>query len=328
MNVVISNIEQSSLAGLNIDIIKTINGLFDADEIISMFSNFFFERMILDLTALKDYKDTSNLQKISMSLPVEKIIILLPNDKECEASTYLTKIISMGIYNFTTNIEGVKYLLDHPNSYKDVAHIHQLDELVGDVNDKVLSGVRVIGIKNITDHAGATSLIWMIKKELELTHGLSAVAIEIDKRDFIYLNDKNMISTTKDQFPMELLKLRDINVILVDLNDSGCDEGCGDVLYLIEPTSIKLNKLMKRDRLIFEKLKGKKIVLNKSLLENSDIMDFEYESKSKVFYNLPPINEKKRNGLLNGLLSKLGIIHIEKSNNSLEKNKVLGLFKF
>ena len=32
----------------------------------------------------------------------------------------------MGIYNFTRNKEGILYLLDHPNSYRDVAHIHQL----------------------------------------------------------------------------------------------------------------------------------------------------------------------------------------------------------
>ena len=78
MNVIISNERQAELANLDIEIIKSIHGVFDVDELIQMFSNFFFGRMILDLTALKNYQDVRNLQKLSMSLDVEKIIILLP----------------------------------------------------------------------------------------------------------------------------------------------------------------------------------------------------------------------------------------------------------
>ena len=75
MNVIISNERQAELANLDIEIIKAINGVFEADELVSMFSNFFFGRMILDLTAIKDYKDVRNLQKFAMSLDVEKIIV-------------------------------------------------------------------------------------------------------------------------------------------------------------------------------------------------------------------------------------------------------------
>ena len=85
--------------------------------------------MILDLTALKDYRDVRNLQKFAMSLDVEKIIVLLPDTPECLAPRFLSKLISMGIYNFTTNLDGVNYLLTNPNTYRDVAHLHQIDDV-------------------------------------------------------------------------------------------------------------------------------------------------------------------------------------------------------
>ena len=312
MNVIISNEQQTVLAGLDIDIIKSLNGQFDVDELINMFSNFYFGRMILDLTAIKDYHDIRNLQKLSTALEVDKIILLLPaNDPECQSPNFLSQIISLGIYNFTTNLDGVKYLFEHPNTYRDVAHIHQLGQMggtIGGVDGETRHGLTILGIKNVTEHAGATSLIYMLKKELESLHGLSVLAIELNKRDFQYYNQKGMISISPEQLPAELLKHKDVDIILVDLNDSNQEDTCADVIYLIEPSTIRLNKLMRRDMRIFEKLKGKKIVLNQSLLTKTDIADFEFESKSKVFFNIPPLNDRSKNNVLSTLLGKLGII--------------------
>ena len=325
MNVIIANEAKNTLANLDIDVIKNLNGTYTADELIEMFKNFFFARMILDITAIQNYQDVTNIQKISMELDVSKIILLLPATEEMSSSLFLSKLISMGIYNFTTNLEGVKYLLDHPNSYKDVAHIQQLSSLSGTISDKVASGSRVIGIKNITDHAGATTLVYMLKKELEQTYGMRVAAIEIDKHDFAYFNDVNMVSTIEAELGTQILKLKDATVILIDLNESNSDNACGDVLYLIEPSSIKLNKLMRRNRTVFEKLKGKKIVLNKSLLTHSDIMDFEYEAKTKVFYNIPPLNDRVRNNVLTDLLAKIGLL--KKSEEDKDDGKIFGLFR-
>ena len=63
MNVIISNKCRDMVASLEIDIIKAMNGEFEVDEIIRTFSNFYFQRMILDITAIKDYKDIKTLQK-------------------------------------------------------------------------------------------------------------------------------------------------------------------------------------------------------------------------------------------------------------------------
>jgi hypothetical protein len=329
MNVIISNQSQELLAGLQIDVIKSMNGEFDAEEIISTFSNFFYNKMILDITAIRNYKDTKNIQKLSVALDMSKIIILLDGADESSSAAYLSKLISMGIYNFTKNVEGIMYLYNHPNSYKDVVHLQQLDELTTTIAAKVDEGnMRMLGIRNVTDHAGATTLIYMLKKQLEKNY--SVVAVEVNKRDFVYFNDKNMLSITTEGFPREVLKLKDTNIILVDLNDVSeeDDDACNDILYLIEPSSIKLNRLMKKDRRIFEKLRGKKVVLNKSLLDSKDVMDFEYESKSQVYYNVPPLNERGSNhSLLDSLLSKLGFLK-QKVDEKDEKNKILGLFKF
>ena len=319
MNVIVSNRQQALLANLNIDIIKTVNGEFTADEIVEQFSNFFFGRMILDLTALKDYKDLRNLQKISISLAVEKIIIVLPlDDPECNTPQFLSKLISMGVYNFTSNIEGINYLLQNPNSYRDVAHLHQIDEPIviekqvmvpgENTTTYVQSASTVIGIKNLTDGAGATTLCNLLKKELK-TRGMSVVAIEVGKRDFMYLNDKELISTTEDDLSSVVLRNRDKQVILVDLNRTE-PTICTDVIYLLEPSFIKLNKLMFRDRKVFERLKGKKIILSKSLLSNSDMAELEYEAKTKFFYNMPVIDDRQNNTeILEDLLIRLGIVY-------------------
>lgn len=325
MNVIVANEAKAMLSTLDIDVIKSVDGVHTADEIVDMFKNFFYARMILDITAIKDYEDITNIQKISIGLDADKIILLLPNNEASTSSSYLSKIISMGIYNFTTTLDGIKYFLDHPNTYKDVAHIQQLNDLSSTINDKVVAGSRIIGIKNITDHAGSTTLIYMLKKELEQSYGMSVVAIEVNRHDFLYFNSNNMISVDDEHLMTEIVKHKDVAIILIDLNDSSNEGACNDVLYLLEPSSIRLNKLMKRDRRIFEELKGRKIVLNMSLLSNSDIMDFEYEGKTKVFYNIPPLNDRVKNPVLSDFLSKIGLVNKPKEKE--EGGKIFGLFK-
>ena len=62
MNVIIANKYKEMLMNLDIEVIKSIEGEFDVDEIINNFTNFYFDRMILDITAIKDYQDLDNLQ--------------------------------------------------------------------------------------------------------------------------------------------------------------------------------------------------------------------------------------------------------------------------
>lgn len=323
MNVIVSNKNQLLLENLGIDIIKEMNGEFEVDEIIATFQNFFYQRMILDITAIKNYTDMVNLQKLSISLDMQKLILLLDGTEETSNPNFLSNLVSMGIYNFTKNMEGIQYLYNTPNTYRDVAQFHRLDATFGNAamanSQPIVAapvvevapqpefyGTRVIGVKNITKQSGASSLVYMMKNELSKNY--SAVAIEVDKTDFTYFKDKSLISTITSEIGSVINKHKDKNVIIIDINNSLVAEGfCQDVLYLIEPSIIKLQKLMTLNATALQGLKDKKIILNQSLLSSSEIANFEYEARVKVFYNLAPLNERdKKLPELNKLLVKLG----------------------
>lgn len=335
MNVIIANEQQNQLANLDVDIIKSITGLYDAFEIVEMFKNFFFSKMILDVTALKNYKDIKIYEILANGLDPDKIIFLLPEGSELCTPNFLSHIISLKIYNFTTNLNGINFLLKKTNTLKDVEHIVKMASVktssetgavVANVSANVKRGVTVLGVKNVTESAGATTFIYLLKKELSLAYGQNnVVAIEIDKNDFSLFNDKNMFSIRQTDIKNTIAKYSNASIILVDLNNCPDNSFCGDVLYLIEPSTIKLNRLVRRNRVIFSKLVGKKVILNQSLLLNNDVFDFESEAGIKVFYNMPPLDERKRNSIIHDFLSKLGLFNEPvNSNNS---SKIFGLFR-
>lgn len=334
MNVIISNKYTSLLNELDIDVIKKLEGQYDVDDIINQFKNFFFQRMILDITALKDYRDIKTLQKLSISLDMDKVILLLDDSVDDGGTNdYLSKLISMGIYNFTKNAEGIMYLYNNPNSYRDVAHIQQLDTTgEGTVvvdhyeNAAVQQGVKVIGIKNITKQSGATTLSYMMKKQLEKHY--SVIAIEVDKNDYKFFNDTNMFTTTSSNIGNMIAKYNDRDAILVDVNDSAqAEDLCHEMIYLVEPSIIKLNKLMLTNNKVFRNLKGKKVILNQSILSSKDVLDFEYESGTKIFFNMPPLDERERSiHVLNKFLFMLGFSKQQTTEEEQKKFSILGLF--
>ena len=338
MNVIISNKYQSVLETLNIDVIKTLNGEFEVDDIISQFQNFFFQRMILDITALKDYKDVKTLQKLSISLDMDKVILLLDDSVDDGTGDFLSKLISMGIYNFTRNVDGIMYLYNNPNSYRDVAHIQQLDttsteQVTVEKFENTFTGTRIIGIKNVTKQTGATTLTYMMKKQLERHY--STVAVEVNKDDFRFFRNKknkNLYSVKDIELGNIIAKYTDKDVILVDVNDSKQAESlCHEIIYLVEPSIIKLNRLMTVNPTAFSKIKGKKIVLNQSLLSRKDVLDFEYESGVKIYYNMPPLDERDESiqgvHVLNKLLFMLGFSKQMNNEDEMKKFNILGLFK-
>ena len=261
MNVIVANKYRDALASLDIDVIKKLDGEYSVEEIIETFKNFFFQRMILDITALRDYKDIKTLQKLSLALDMDRLILLLDGSPEVTDPEYLSDLISMRIYNFTMNVEGVKYLYDNPNSYRDVAQYHQLDtyhnNVVAEQGGPTIiyqegHKTRVIGIKNLTDSAGATTLTYIMKKQLERNY--SVVALEVGKKDFIYFGDKNMYSISELELGNNISKYSSNDVILVDVNNSASAENVvSEMLYLVEPSKLKLNKLLSRNPRAFER---------------------------------------------------------------------------
>ncbi len=359
MNVIVSNKYAAMLGNLNIDLIKSINGEFDVDELIAQFDNFFFNKMVLDITAIKNYKDISQIQRLSFGMDMTKVILLLDDSPEVNSPQYLSELVSMGIYNFTRNIDAVAYLIDNPNTYKDVAQFHLLGGAGGMpqngqpqdqggfggggrrgggqepnrnfINNSVampsIGGTRVIGFKDLTDHAGATTLIYMLKKQLEDNY--SVIGVELDKNDFMFFNDQDLKSISTKELP-SLIKnpSSGTQIILIDINDSSEEANCTEMIYLIEPSTIMLNKMIRRDRNILEKIKGKKVVLNKSLLDVNDVKDFEYEARCSVFQNIPPLDDKKdRHRVLDEFLNKMGFDKNKPANDGNRGARLFGIVK-
>ena len=348
MNVIIANKYSEMLSNLKIDVIKNIQGEFDADDIVSNFQNFFFKKMILDITAIKDYTNIANIQKLSFGLDMSKVIILLDDSSVVNSPQYISELISMGIYNFTRNIDAISYLIDNPNSYKDVAQYHilgssgplndaksNIDLDPGKVNsnfinesvNKVYMGPRVIAIKDLTEGAGATTFTYMCKKALQEFY--KVLAIEVDKKDFMYFNDGDLRSVTTGELESITKNPNsDYDVILVDINDSPKISGIKEILHLVEPTTLKLNKLIRTDRLILEKMKNYQLVLNQSLLSDKDVEEFEYESRCKTFENVPPLDDKKeKNVVINKLLYKMGFDKMMPSDYNKKPAKLFGIVK-
>lgn len=335
MNVIVSNEHKNELSNLDIDVIKSISGVYNVSEIIEMFKNFFFDKMILDVTALKEYDNLNTYKKLVSELEPDKIIFLLPEGSSLCSANFLGYLISFGIYNFTSNINGVNYLLKKPNTYQDVENIAKMANInpnkdfertvVNTPVKNVGAGPIILGFRNVTNSAGATTLIYMMKKELGLNLGQDKVlAIEINKMDFPLFYEKGMISIKDNDLSSVLSQVRNYAVVLVDLNTYPDESFCNDVIYMIEPSSIKLNRIVRGNREIFSSLTQKRVILNQSLLLNNDVVDFENESGLRIFYNMPPLDERKRNGIISDFISKLGLLN---GNNRGNSGGIFGLFR-
>ena len=305
MNVMVYNKYKEMLTGLNIEVMKSLEGVYNVDEIIDTFANFYYDKMILDITAIRDYQNTDNLQKLAMNINMENVILLLDDSPETESKSYLSKLISLGIYNFTKNAEGINYLLVHPHTYRDVVNIHNLQDLeptpeaapqpqqpqkqtvvehfiqepapAPAPSNNGGGKLKIIGFKNVTSHAGSTSLIYMLKKTLSGYKNVSA--IEVDKVDFLYFGDEDMVSANANDLLREIMKRNACDIIFVDLNSYEDVDICTEVYYLIEPSTIMINRMMRKNKGILEKLKA----------------TFEYETKLNVLFAIPPVDDRQEN---------------------------------
>src|SRR5574344_837202 len=136
----------------------------------------------------------------------------------------------MGNYNFTKTVEGVKYLYENPNSYKDVAQYQNLnfadnpETIVQQVQVpgatqivyQESSSARTIGFQNVTEDAGSTSLIYMIKNQLNQNYNVAA--LEVGKNDFGCFNDNEMKSVESNNLANEIGILKNCDAVLIDLN--------------------------------------------------------------------------------------------------------------
>lgn len=318
MNVVTSNENKEIIDRLDIDIIKRIDGEYELRELLSKFVNLYFNKMIVDITSIKDYKNLDVMANLAKAVDPSRVILLLNDDAEVNSSFYMSNLIKCGFYNFTRNYEGIKFLYNTPNSYDNVKHLLLSDEEAErkqvefkETHEVVYQATgerRIIGLVNLTNHAGATSLTNMMVRQLNQA-GIMAVGLEMFKQDLMFYHDPNLSACFNRQDLESKLKLyEDVSAVIIDLNEFGeADKFCDEILYLIEPSYVMLTKLLKKNRNAFAEMKDKKVVLNKSFVNDQEIPDFEYESRIKVFDNIPPLNDRDKNiQNINELLEKLG----------------------
>ena len=79
MNVIVSNRQKEIIDNANIDAIKDLNGLFNVNDLITKFKNYFFSKMILDATSIVDFATKDVLTTLANEIGPERLIILLRN---------------------------------------------------------------------------------------------------------------------------------------------------------------------------------------------------------------------------------------------------------
>ena len=441
MNVIVSNRQKEIIDNANIDAIKDLNGLFNVDDLINKFKNYFFSKMILDATSVVNFASKEVLTKLVDEIGAEKLIILLPVNPEPPAE-FKKLLIDLKIYNFTNKIDDVVKFIDKPNAYEDIIKTldsgssdemyvdssikegetdesndsvdeinsigngktlsqsldnmlnnfnlqesvdnynqqndeetsdreeqehneynydlnsminsvssnndnmyeeklneiedntfddedkntskenddtntsldneHQNTFLISDdfmVNDVVTEKEKekkVIGFKNVTLHAGSSSLIYMLHKVASEKLKKNVLSIEVDKNDFRFYRNNKMISTSKENVT-DLIDKANEELIFIDLNEYDNLDICTEVIYLVEPSTIMLNKLMMENKNIFKDLSNKKVLLNKSLLSDSDIRTLSSEAGMGFFYNIEPLNDRIFNDTISKFLEQLNI---------------------
>ena len=355
MNVVTSNENKAIIDRLEIDIIKRIDGQFDINELLSKFVNLYFNKMIIDITSIKDYENPQVIATLAQSVDPSRVIVLLNNNPVVNSNDYLSNLINNGFYNFTRNFEGINFLYNNPNTFENVQHLltnnvqsapsNNNGVNAGPVNNgmnnnqqgfnaqeqmqnenqevsqggapRIFSNRMIIGLQNVTNHAGASTLVRMMVRQLN-SHGIKAYGIEMFRQDLMYYRDPHLVACmNRNDIERELRKMEDANAVIFDLNDFGeADKYCDKVMYLIEPSFIRLTKALKKNANTLVELRDANVVLNMSFVNNQELPDFEYETKLTIFDNIPPLNDRNENSIeINNFLRKLGYNIVDNINN-------------
>lgn len=329
MNVIVTNERKNDLNNLNIDIIKNVDGVYTVEELIGMFTNFFFNKIIIDVTAIKDYTDYRNIKKLFEVVDPKKAILLLnENNNVTTSKEYISDLITLGIYNFTADVNQIMELYNKSREFADVSDLQikkttfdinsEIDKANGvnqkedfSFNDFVLPGEydgnkKIIGVKNITEHAGATTLVIQMVKQLNAKY--KAIGIEMNKQDFIFFKTPNIYSCVSDTDVLRKIKEhQDVDAVIVDLNEYDHERFCTDIIYLLEPGIIRMTKLLKRNSKVFEDLSGQKIILNRTNIDDAQITEFEVETGAKIFTSVSNFRDSiDRVVSVDKLLGKLG----------------------
>lgn len=331
MNVIVANRYSELINGSNIQIMKVMSGVFKVSEMVNSFRGMFYQKIIIDATALDGYPRKEVLKELATSFDTEKLILFIPPDDTPPAS-FLSYLVSINIYNFTDNINGVRKLVSKSNTYDDVKNYlitdtkvvvsNNFEKFTQDSLDQT-NGKIILGLKDITSNNSSVVLTYILKNHLEKVYKKNVIALEIDKRDFVFYGDKDMYSIDSSKLG-EFISNTVFDILLLDLKENDNTNICNDVIYLVDPSIYMINKLMFNNKRAFDDLKGKKVILINSLLSEKDVNIFAKEAGISIYFNLPPLNDREINQILNDLLFKLGLVRNDINDTTAKK----GLFDF
>lgn len=300
MYIIIKNENSRIINNLTVNVSKTLVGDFTREDLERELNLINYDKAIVDITSIRNYYDDNYLYKFLEFFRSPSDVILLLNDGfVANSKHFLSKLISKGYYNFATTDSAVNRLLERNNTIDDVKEYMDGNDFLKtnsivsgiDKNIKFETDKLIIGIENGFPHSGATTLMYMLVKEIGKCKKVKG--IEMINNDSLFFRDDRIISCeSRIQFETIVKTLNDIDVYIVDLNGSDVREICNKVIYLIEPGTTKINKVVKGDREIYEMLKNSNVVLNRSNIKDEEMKTFEYETKFKVVGNVPNLNER------------------------------------
>ena len=131
MNVIVANKQKKIIDNANIDAIKDFKGLFNVDDLISKFKNYFFSKLILDATSIINFTSRTVLEKLATSIGTDRLVILLP-ESPLPPKSFVDLLLELKIYNFSNKIEDVVSFLAKPNTYDDIIKTMKYDNLYVD----------------------------------------------------------------------------------------------------------------------------------------------------------------------------------------------------
>lgn len=327
MYVIIKNENSNIINNLSVNVAKTLVGEFTRDDLDRELSNVSFDKAIIDLTSIINYYDDNYLYNfLEFFKDPGNVVILLNDGFVANSKEFLGKLIEKGYYNFATSDSAVNKLLERNNTFDDVKNYLEgydflrVDSIVSDkeTSNRFETDKIIIGIENGTPHAGATTLMYMLVKEISKSKKVKG--IEMFNNDSLYFKDDRIITCqSRIQFETIVKTLKDIDVFIVDLNGSDVKEICNKLVYLVDPGSTKLYKIIKGNQKEYEHLLNSNVVLNRSNIKNDNLNSFEYETHLKIVGNVPNLNERlDSNSELNDLIKFLvGNVKVKSSRKGL-----------
>ncbi len=492
MIVIVSNKQKSVLDNANIDAIKDLNGVFNVQDLINNFKNYFFTKMVIDATSIVDFTNPEVLKQLASGIGSEKLVVLLPPKPE-PPLRFLETLVNIGIYNFSTNIDELINLISNPhdkdsinrkihnlgpapknnapennsnnvqnntvsleqglnnieninainpinpigvnntndinnnesnnNNGNDLSNIEYTDinsnnnnnqsneqteqktdmislsdfvlseNSIGNNNsnnnnndmnnnlnynqsndsvnnqqpvnvEPTINGMNggqpinmvdntsvnqsfnsgnsflnngqtesfiggfdqnkalVVGFRNVTEHAGTTTLLYKLKETLENRNRKHIALVEVGTSDLSFFRLAETVSVQDNELESCIKNYAmKYDYVFVDLNKTGNDSLCNFVLYLVEPSKIKINKLIVQNRNIFNELKEKYVVLNKSMLSDNEKGIFSQEANLPFYATVGPFNDRSETNALDELIMKIEEEKNNSVNNSVQNNQ-------